>query len=98
MPRPTGGREGRAAWPNYGVIGPDVKFVLFLRRLRQRNNISVKRSGCVLGHRIRPPDFSHHRQLVAIGLAGEISADRLPGVAAIIAPEKLVGRKIQTHM
>src|SRR5215510_16036232 len=48
----------------------------------------------MFGDRVRPPDFTHHRQRVAIQPARQIAADDPPIVAAIVAAEKLMTGEI----
>src|SRR2546426_661392 len=57
-------------------------------------DVSVERRGLILRYRVRSPDFSHHRQLVAVGLARQVRADQFPGVAPIIAAKQLVGGEV----
>src|ERR1043165_1044313 len=42
------------------------------------------------------PDLAHHRQLIAIQIARELAADRLPRVAAIVAAIEFVRRHVET--
>ena len=67
-------------------------------RLAQRDNIAVERSGLVFRHGIRTPDFAHHRQFVPINLPSEISTHRAPGIATIVAAEKLIGSDVDARM
>src|SRR5215510_12765102 len=49
----------------------------------------------MFGYRVRPPDFAHHGQRVAIQPARQIAADRPPIVAAIVTAEELVPGEIE---
>src|SRR5436853_87386 len=43
---------------------------------------------------VRPPELAHDGQLVAVELPGQVGADGLPVVAAVVAAEELVGREV----
>ena len=80
------------------VVSTHVKQPLLQRRLAEGDDIAVKGSGLVLGHRLDRPHFIHHRQFVAVELAGEVRADRPPGIAAIVAAEEDVGTIVEPGM
>ena len=75
---------------NQAVVGADVDQPLLQRRLGQRDDVAVPRRRCPFGHGIDTPHPPHDRQLVAVDVAGEIGADRFPGVAAIVAAEEIL--------
>src|ERR1043166_2285828 len=57
------------------VVGTDIKQSLFLLRLSDRGGVAEESSRRVLRHRVDAPDSAHHRQLVAIEIARELTAD-----------------------
>src|SRR6516162_2135942 len=79
---------------NQAVISSHVQKSLVLRRLRQCDNVTVKRSRHALGNRVGRPDLPHYRQLVAIELPRQIRTDGPPIVAPVVTPKELVGSKI----
>src|SRR5205823_7770118 len=56
----------------------------------------VIRGRKVLGDGVRSPDLAHDRQLVTIELTCQVAADRLPGVATVVAAEDAVGGEVET--
>src|SRR5262249_60167275 len=49
----------------------------------------------MFGDRVRPPDFAHHRQRVAVKPARQIAADHSPIVSAIVTAEEFVAGEIE---
>ena len=77
------------------VVGAGVEQPLDERRLVERDERAVERGRGVLGHRVDAPHAAHHRQLVAVDVAGEVRRHRLPGVAAVVAAEQALGAEVE---
>src|SRR5688572_29629413 len=51
----------------------------------------------ILRNGVDAPNLAHHRKLVAIEVARELSADELPRIAAIVAAEEFIGGEIESR-
>src|ERR1043165_4205220 len=65
----------------HAIIGADVDQSVFLLRLSERGSIAEESRRSVLRHGVDAPDATHHRQLVAIEIARELTTDRGPTIA-----------------
>ena len=77
------------------VVGADVEQAFLHRRLGEGDDVAVERGRAVVGDGVDAPDPSHDLELVAVDLARQVGADRLPGVAAVVAAEQLVGGEVE---
>ncbi len=74
------------------VVGAGVEQPLDQRRLGERGDRPVVAHRAHVPGRVEAPDPPHHRLRQAVQAAGEVAADRSPGVAAVIAaPYALAG-------
>ena len=83
---------------NQAIVAAHVQQPFLQRRFRDVGQVAIERSGSIFRDRIRAPHFTHHRQLVAIDLLGEVGTDGAPGIATIVAAKNLVGAEIKPGM
>jgi hypothetical protein len=65
---------------------------------RKGDDVPVELRRVVLRHRVHAVDAPHHLELVPVGLAREIGADRPPRVAAVVTPEDALRGEIEPRM
>jgi hypothetical protein len=80
---------------NQPVVGADVDQPALEGRFGQRHAVAVQAGRAALEDGVRPPHLAHHRERVAVDLAGQVAADRRPRVAAVVAPVEPVRREVQ---
>src|SRR5258708_1382569 len=78
------------------VIGPSIEQAFLLGGFGQHRYVAVESSRDGLIDRVRAPDFSHHRNCIAIELAAQVGTDHLPGVAAIVGTEDVVAGHVDS--
>src|SRR5438270_5923819 len=54
------------------VVSADIDQSVFLWRLRESDDVAIKRGRVIFGHRVWSPDSSHDGKLIAIELACKI--------------------------
>src|SRR5262245_1784227 len=79
------------------VVGAEIEKPFLLRRLGERQCVAVERRRLMAGDGVRAPYFAEHGQLVTVELPRQVGADRLPGVAAVVAAEEFVGREVDAR-
>jgi hypothetical protein len=80
------------------IVSADINKAVLLRRFVDRRCVPEKSRRLVLRDRIHAPDFTHHRQPVAVETARKIAADYFPGVATIVTAIELVRSKVEARV
>ena len=80
------------------VVGAGVDQAFHQGRLGEGDDRPVKRGRVVLGHGVHTPDPAHDLELVAVDVASQVGADRLPVVAAIIGTKEDLGAIVRAAL
>ena len=83
---------------NQAIVRADVNQSLLPRRFGQGHTVAVERGRDALGDGVGAPDLAHDRQLIAIELSRQVTANGLPGVAAVVAAKELVRCEIEPRV